>query len=36
MLSAGSEKKRIKRIIEFQPEVHKLPNNRKITDFKKP
>jgi hypothetical protein len=25
---------RIKRIIEFQLEVDKLPNNRKITDFK--
>jgi len=24
--------KRSKRIIEFQLEVHKLPNNRKITD----
>jgi hypothetical protein len=28
-------RKRIKRIIEFHLEVHKLPNNRKITDFKK-
>jgi hypothetical protein len=27
-------RKRIKRIIEFQLEVHKLPNNWKINDFK--